>query len=111
MPSIKHTAAPLFALLAAIAMTPPAKENIAANDNRRAAGTLERGVLTVSRSRRGQASGIPKAKGPSIGVAAWAEEGQAAVESRAADSRAGRHDSACDDSQPARQATHGLRLR
>src|SRR5688572_16547480 len=69
-----------FALLTVFAVgrsTPPLAETVAPNDNRRAAGTLANGVLTVALEARPGVWHPEGDKGRSLEVAAFSEEGKA----------------------------------
>lgn len=66
----------VFSLLVGGIASPRAPESVAANDNRRAAGTLKNGVLTVSLETR---TGVWRPEGElgrSLAVAAFAERGK-----------------------------------
>lgn len=76
MPAATRSCLPLLVLLAACARGPAPLERIEPNDNTRAAGTLDRGVLTLDLElRRGR--WFPDGpEGPSVPVLALAERGK-----------------------------------
>ncbi|MEP6493159.1 MAG: multicopper oxidase domain-containing protein [bacterium] len=76
-PSIKSAAVYLCLGLFASRAARTAPESIAPNDNRIAAGTLSKGVLTLKLEARRGAWRPEGDQGRSIDVAAWAEEGKA----------------------------------
>ena len=73
---VRQVALVATTICAGAAAAPRAPESIVANDNRRAAGTLKNGVLTLKLEAR---SGLWRPEGDqgrALPVAAWAEEGK-----------------------------------
>src|SRR5215831_9044899 len=74
---IWHSALTLSSIGLATAAVPRAPESIVANDNRHAAGSLERGVLTLKLQAREGVWHPEGERGRGVPAAAWAEEGKA----------------------------------
>jgi len=73
---VRHAALVVATICVGAAATPRAPESIVANDNRRAAGTLNNGVLTLKLEARTGLWRPEGDQGRALTVAAWAEEGR-----------------------------------
>jgi FtsP/CotA-like multicopper oxidase with cupredoxin domain len=74
--SIRHVALVLSCAGLSAAVVPRAPESITTNDNRRAAGTLKNGVLTLKLEARSGMWHPEGDQGRAVAVAAWAEQGK-----------------------------------